>query len=132
MSLAEGARPALAAARTLAVIPARYASTRFPGKPLAELGGKPVIQHVYERTSRAAGLDAVVVATDDARIFDAVQAFGGEVRMTRAEHRAGTDRVAEVAEALPHAEIVLNIQGDEPFVEPASVESNKPFNSLPS
>lgn len=114
---------ALRSARTLAVLPARYGSTRFPGKPLAELGGKPVIQHVYERTARARGLDAVVVATDDPRIEEAVRAFGGHVVLTSPAHRAGTDRVAEVAAALPRAEVVLNIQGDEPFVDPRSVEA---------
>lgn len=114
---------ALQDARTLAVIPARFGSHRFPGKPLAELGGKPVIQHVYERTCRARGLDAAVVATDDGRIFDAVRAFGGEVMMTASGHRTGTERVAEVARACPRAQLILNIQGDEPFVAPESVEA---------
>jgi 3-deoxy-manno-octulosonate cytidylyltransferase (CMP-KDO synthetase) len=111
--------------KSLAVIPARFASTRFPGKPLADLGGRPMIQHVYERTARARGLDAVVVATDDARIYDAVRAFGGVAAMTSSAHRTGTDRVAEVARAREYAdaELVLNIQGDEPFVDSQSIEA---------
>jgi 3-deoxy-manno-octulosonate cytidylyltransferase (CMP-KDO synthetase) len=109
--------------RTLAVIPARYGSQRFPGKPLADLGGKPVIQHVYERTLRARGLDATIVATDDERIAGAVRAFGGRVAMTRSDHKSGTERAAEVARSMPSAELILNIQGDEPFVDPASIEA---------
>jgi 3-deoxy-manno-octulosonate cytidylyltransferase (CMP-KDO synthetase) len=103
-----------------AIIPARYASTRFPGKPLALLAGRPMIQHVYERVARARGLERVVVATDDARIAEAVRAFGGEVAMT-GECRTGTDRVCEAARGLD-VEVVLNVQGDEPLIEPACLE----------
>lgn len=107
----------------LGIIPARYASTRFPGKPLALLGGKPVIQHVYERASQA--LEAVV-ATDDARIFDAVKAFGGNVVMTSPDHPSGTDRCREAyANFGREADVVVNIQGDEPFVDPSQIESLK-------
>jgi 3-deoxy-manno-octulosonate cytidylyltransferase (CMP-KDO synthetase) len=100
------------------VIPARYGSTRLPGKPLADLGGKPLIQHVYERACQA--LSEVIVATDDQRVLAAVQAFGGRAVMTGAGHRCGTERVAEVAAGLP-AEIVVNIQGDEPFIDPEMI-----------
>jgi 3-deoxy-manno-octulosonate cytidylyltransferase (CMP-KDO synthetase) len=98
----------------LAIIPARYASTRFPAKPLALLGGKPVIQHVYERVSNL--LDAVV-ATDDERIYDAVKAFGGRVVMTSTEHRTGTDRCLEAYNNIGvEADVIINVQGDEPFI----------------
>ncbi len=100
------------------IIPARYGSTRLPGKPLADLGGKPVIQHTYERASRA--LDHVVVATDDSRILDTVNRFGGKARMTRPDHQCGSERVAEVAAELD-VDIVVNIQGDEPFIEPEMI-----------
>ncbi len=105
---------------TLAVIPARYASTRFPGKPLAKETGKFLIQHVYERVTQAKHIDRVLVATDDARIATAVESFGGEVCMTRADHPSGTDRVAEVVESLAMAsgDIVVNVQGDEPELAP--------------
>ncbi|MGI9160246.1 MAG: 3-deoxy-manno-octulosonate cytidylyltransferase [Saprospiraceae bacterium] len=105
----------------LAVIPARYASTRFPGKPLADLAGKSMIRRVYEQTARCALADRIVVATDDDRIAEHVRAFGGEVMLTRAEHPSGTDRCAEVARAFPQAEMVLNIQGDEPFIQPEQI-----------
>ncbi len=103
------------------MIPARYAARRFPGKLLADLGGKPVVQHVYEGASSCPLLDQVVVATDDSRVRDAVRAFGGEVTMTSASHVSGTDRVAEVA-ARSDASVVVNIQGDEPFVNAAVLE----------
>jgi 3-deoxy-manno-octulosonate cytidylyltransferase (CMP-KDO synthetase) len=106
----------------IGVIPARYGSTRFPGKPLALIAGKPMIQHVYERAARAGLLAAVVVATDDARIKEAVEGFGGTAMMTSAEHPSGTDRVAEVAERLK-CPYCINIQGDEPLIEPASVDT---------
>ena len=106
--------------KVLGVIPARYASTRFEGKALADLLGKPMIQHVYERASRAKSLDGLTVATDDQRIFEAVKGFDGEVVMT-AEHPTGTDRVAEVARRLD-ADILVNVQGDEPLVEPAMID----------
>src|SRR5690242_11879025 len=96
------------------VIPARYASTRLPGKPLLSETGRPLIQHVVEAAQRARRLDRVIVATDDARIAQAVAEFGGECVMTAAQHPTGTDRVAEVAAGLPGARIVVNLQGDEP------------------
>ncbi|MDH4247611.1 MAG: 3-deoxy-manno-octulosonate cytidylyltransferase [Deltaproteobacteria bacterium] len=108
-----------------AIIPARYASTRFPGKPLALLAGKPMIQHVYERTLRAPSLKRVAVATDDERIQAAVESFGGQAVMT-AEHPTGTDRIAEAVELLStqygRPGWVLNVQGDEPLVDPADLE----------
>jgi 3-deoxy-manno-octulosonate cytidylyltransferase (CMP-KDO synthetase) len=107
--------------RTIAVIPARYESTRFPGKPLAELAGKPLIEHVYRRTAACHVLDGVIVATDDHRIADAVRGFGGLVRMTGTSHRSGTDRLAEVARTLDH-ELIVNVQGDEPLIEPTMIE----------
>ncbi len=106
--------------RTLGVIPARYGSTRFPGKPLALIAGKPMIQHVYEQVKKS-NLATVVVATDDIRIVDAVHAFGGEVMLTRSDHPNGTCRVAEVAHTFPQAEIIINIQGDEPLIDPSLI-----------
>jgi 3-deoxy-manno-octulosonate cytidylyltransferase (CMP-KDO synthetase) len=100
----------------VAVIPARFASTRLPGKPLLADTGKPLIRHVVEAARRASRLSRVIVATDDPRIFDAVTSFGGEAVMTRDDHPSGTDRVAEVAAALPDAGVVVNLQGDEPEV----------------
>jgi 3-deoxy-manno-octulosonate cytidylyltransferase (CMP-KDO synthetase) len=112
---------------TVAVIPARYASTRFPGKALADIAGRPMIEHVYRRASAAHNVDAVVVATDDTRIADAVARFGGDVRMTRASHRTGTDRIAEIAETLD-CDLIVNLQGDEPLIEPAAIdEAIEPF-----
>ena len=105
----------------LGVIPARFASRRFAGKPLADLGGKPLIQHVYERSVACPLFERVVVATDDPRISAAVERFGGAVAMTSPEHVSGTDRVAEVA-AAESAAIVVNIQGDEPFVNARVLE----------
>lgn len=102
--------------KSLAVIPARFASTRFPGKPLALLAGKPVVQHVWERCCSASGVDQVIVATEDERICRACHAFGAQCEMTSADHRSGTDRVAEVAGRHPEYEIVLNVQGDEPAI----------------
>jgi len=104
------------------IIPARYASTRFPGKPLAELCGKPMVQWVYERSSLCEAVDRVVVATDDQRIANAVVAFGGDVTMTRADHATGTDRLAEVAEGLDD-ELIVNVQGDEPLIDPAMIQA---------
>ncbi len=106
----------------LAIIPARYASTRFPAKPLALLGGKPMIQHVYERVSQV--LDDVVVATDDQRIYDAVSQFGGRVVMTSTEHRTGTDRCFEAYNNFGlNADVVINVQGDEPFIAEDQIQS---------
>ncbi|MGE0482061.1 MAG: 3-deoxy-manno-octulosonate cytidylyltransferase [Phycisphaerae bacterium] len=108
----------------VAVIPARYASTRYPGKPLLRETGKYLVQHVYERAAAARRVDEVIVATDDERIADAVRSFGGGVAMTRADHPSGTDRIAEVAlqRKLPADAIVLNVQGDEPEIEPAALD----------
>src|SRR6059058_5500173 len=100
----------------VAVIPARYASTRLPGKPLLADTGRPLIQHVVEAARRASRLDRIIVATDDPRIADAVTSFGGEVALTRSDHPTGTDRVAEVADRLTDARIIVNLQGDEPEI----------------
>ena len=108
----------------IAIIPARYASTRFPGKPLALLGGKPVIRRVYEQV--AGVLDDAVVATDDERIYDAVRAFGGRVEMTSPDHRSGTDRCREAYDRLgAEYDVVVNVQGDEPFIRPSQLEAVK-------
>ena len=115
--------------KVLAVIPARYASTRFPGKPLAELGGESIISRVYHRVRRADGVEDVVVATDDESICDHVESFAeeGAVMMTSDEHRSGTDRCGEVVQRLDRQgysyDVVLNVQGDEPFVEPAQLQA---------
>lgn len=103
-----------------AIIPARFASSRLPGKPLLKETGKFLIQHVYEQVARADRISKVVVATDDRRILEAVKGFGGEACLTREDHPSGTDRVAEVAAGID-SEIVLNVQGDEPEIEPASI-----------
>ena len=106
----------------MAIIPARYASTRFPGKPLAVLGGKTVIQRVYEQVSSL--LDEVYVATDDERIFQAVESFGGRAVMTRTDHKSGTDRIEEAAEKIgSDADVIINVQGDEPFIQPSQIET---------
>ena len=105
----------------IGIIPARYASTRFPGKPLAILGGKPVIQHVYEKA--AAVLGTAYVATDDERIEETVKSFGGNVVMTRNDHKSGTDRIAEAMEKIGgDRDVVVNIQGDEPFIAKSQIE----------
>lgn len=108
--------------KTIGIIPARYASTRFPGKPLEMLGDKSVIQRVYEQALKARRLDEVIVATDDQRIMDHVLAFGGQCMMTSAQHRSGTDRCAEVADKVNDVDIVVNIQGDEPFIDPVQID----------
>lgn len=105
----------------LAVIPARYASSRFPGKPLAMIAGKTMIQRVWERTKAAKGVDRVVVATDDVRIAEAVVRFGGEVCMTDPHHQSGTERCMEVAQQYPDATVLINVQGDEPFIHPDTI-----------
>lgn len=106
------------------IIPARFASTRFPGKPLADICGKPMIRRVYEQAAKA--LEHVVVATDDARILRAVREFGGNCVMTSESHRSGTDRCYEAAMMFaPDADVVINIQGDEPFVDPSQIEALK-------
>jgi len=104
----------------VAVIPARYASSRLPGKPLADIAGQPMIEHVYRRAADTPGVDAVIVATDDERIAAAVERFGGIARMTRAAHQTGTDRVAEIALELP-CDIIVNVQGDLPLIEPGMI-----------
>ena len=109
-------------AKVVVVIPARYGSTRLPGKPLVLLAGKTMIQRVYERAKLAQRADQVIVATDDERIVKAVEEFGGEVRMTRRDHRTGTERVAEVA-AHVEGDVFVNVQGDEPLLDPAAVDS---------
>jgi 3-deoxy-manno-octulosonate cytidylyltransferase (CMP-KDO synthetase) len=106
----------------LAVIPARFASTRLPGKPLVPLGGKPMIERVWNRVRQASSVSGVLVATDDERIRSAVEAFGGQAVMTRSDHRSGTERVAEVAAARKDVDIFVNVQGDEPLIEPAAID----------
>ena len=108
--------------KTIAIIPARYASSRFPGKVLADIGGKSMIQRVYEQVSEAALINEVLVATDDDRIFHHVRGFGGRVAMTRPDHRSGTDRCAEIAAGLTGVDMVINVQGDEPFIDPVQVD----------
>lgn len=114
--------PMTTSARVLAVIPARYASVRFPGKPLAPIAGRPMIQHVVERVRQSKTVSRVVVATDDERISAAVEAFGGEAVLTRSDHRSGTDRVAEVSAHIP-ADIYVNVQGDEPLIAPETIDA---------
>ncbi|MFL5355807.1 3-deoxy-manno-octulosonate cytidylyltransferase [Archangium sp.] len=111
----------MSAPRTFAVIPARYASTRFPGKPLALIAGRPMIEHVWRRCQEARVFDEVVVATDDVRIQETVTRLGGTAVMTSPECATGTDRVAEVARARPDVDVWVNVQGDEPLVDPASL-----------
>lgn len=106
----------------IGIIPARYASSRFPGKPLAILGGKYVVQRVYETVSQILG--EAYVATDDERIFNAVTGFGGKAIMTRSDHKSGTDRIEEAAELLnTNADVIVNVQGDEPFIQPSQIET---------
>jgi len=112
----------------IGIIPARFASTRFPGKPLADINGKPMIQRVYEQVSKS--LDSVVVATDDYRIEEVVKSFGGKVVMTSANHQSGTDRIAEAIEIVEKEtavefDVIINIQGDEPFIQPEQVDALK-------
>jgi len=108
--------------KVIVVIPARYASTRLPGKPLVPLAGKPMVQHVYEQAKRAQTVHRVMVATDDQRIVDAVTAFGGEARMTRSDHRTGTERIAEVA-VHEAGDVFVNVQGDEPLIDPVAIDT---------
>lgn len=108
----------------IGIIPARYASTRFPGKPLAILGGKPVIQRVYEQVASVLG--EAYVATDDERIFKAVESFSGRAVMTRSDHKSGTDRIEEAAQKLhTDADVIINVQGDEPFIQKSQLETVK-------
>ncbi|MBI3584124.1 MAG: 3-deoxy-manno-octulosonate cytidylyltransferase [Nitrospinae bacterium] len=113
--------------KIIAIIPARYDSTRFTGKPLASINGKPLIQHVWERVSMSKSLKRIIVATDDERIFKAVREFGGEGLMTSSSHASGTDRISEVAKNID-ADIIVNVQGDEPLIEPEMIdETVKPL-----
>jgi len=107
---------------TVAIIPARYGSERLPGKPLALIAGRPMIQHVVERTARATLVHRVLVATDDERVATAVHAFGGEAVMTPADLKSGTDRIAYVARDMTDADIIVNVQGDEPLIAPAMID----------
>ena len=107
--------------KTVAIIPARYSSKRFPGKPLAEIAGKPMIQHVWERAKQTPSIDQIFVATDDERILDTVRNFGGEAVLTSTEHETGTDRIVEVVKAIS-CRWVLNIQGDEPMILPEDLD----------
>jgi len=116
----------------IAVIPARYESSRLPGKALADIAGRPMIEHVYRRAAAARSVASVIVATDDERIHRAVLAFGGTSRMTSREHQTGTDRIAEIAPTLS-ADVIVNVQGDEPLIEPAMIdEAVAPFSTDPS
>ncbi|MCK9274395.1 MAG: 3-deoxy-manno-octulosonate cytidylyltransferase [Syntrophales bacterium] len=110
--------------RIICVIPARYESTRFPGKPLADIGGKPMIQHVYEGVLRNGNVSSVTVATDDERIFEAVRHFGGNACMTSREHASGTDRIAEAVQKmnLDEHDIIVNVQGDQPLFQPVQID----------
>jgi len=108
--------------KSICVIPARYSSTRLPGKPLKNICGVPMICRVWQRASRAKSVAEVIVATDDERIFHAVENFSGRAMMTRADHKTGTDRLAEVAEKFSDVEVVVNVQGDEPLIEPALID----------
>jgi 3-deoxy-manno-octulosonate cytidylyltransferase (CMP-KDO synthetase) len=114
--------PQISREQVVAIIPARYASSRFPGKALVDLHGKPMIQWVYERTAEATGVGRVLVATDDERIFQVVLGFGGEAVMTSPNHPTGTDRIAEVAATLA-AELIVNVQGDEPLIQASAIEA---------
>jgi 3-deoxy-manno-octulosonate cytidylyltransferase (CMP-KDO synthetase) len=109
--------------KILGVIPARFASSRFPGKVLAKIAAKTMLQHVYERANMARYLTSTIIATDDQQVYDVARSFGARVRMTRSDHLSGTDRVAEVASA-ENAEIIVNIQGDEPLIDPAAIDAS--------
>ncbi len=108
--------------KVLCVIPARYASTRLPGKPLKDIAGKPMVVRVYERASQAGLVNETLVATDDERIKVAVEAAGGKAMLTRVDHATGTDRLAEVAEAYPEVDLIVNVQGDEPLIDPGLID----------
>ena len=109
--------------KTAIIIPARYGSSRLEGKPLLKVNDKPIIQWVYEKAKSVKSADVVIVATDDERIFDAVKAFGGEVEMTSAEHKCGSDRIKEVADRHANFEYIINLQGDEPMIKQEMIES---------
>lgn len=112
----------LAESSVLVVIPARFQATRLPGKLLADIGGRPMIEHVYRRACAASSVHAVIVATDDERIAGVVRGFGGAALMTRSDHSTGTDRIAEVVRQLP-CRVVVNVQGDEPLIDPATIDA---------
>jgi 3-deoxy-manno-octulosonate cytidylyltransferase (CMP-KDO synthetase) len=107
----------------VAIIPARFGSTRLPGKPLADIHGRPMVQHVYERARAARSVARVIVATDDRRVADAVGRFGGDAVMTSPGHESGTDRIAEAVRGLRDVSIVVNVQGDEPMLDPAGIDA---------
>src|ERR1017187_7487146 len=107
--------------KIIAIIPSRYASSRFPGKPLADISGKTMIRRVYEQAAKCQSLNEVIVATDDERIFQEVKTFGGKVVMTLPSHQNGTERCAEVAANLD-ADVIINVQGDEPFIQPEQID----------
>ncbi len=109
--------------KTAIIIPARYGSSRLEGKPLIEVNGKPIIQWVYEKAQASKLADMIIVATDDERIFNAVKAFGGEVEMTSADHKCGSDRIREVVERHPEISYIVNLQGDEPLIKPDSIDA---------
>lgn len=122
-----------ATGRTIVIIPARFGSERLPGKPLAQLAGRPMIQHVVERARQSRLVHDVIVATDDTRIADAVGAFGGTAVMTPTDITSGTDRIAFVASTIPDATIVVNVQGDEPLIEPALIDDTiRPLHEDPA
>ena len=108
--------------KVLCVIPARYASTRLPGKPLKDIAGKPMVCRVYDRAAQAKKVSETIVATDDERILTAVEANGGKAMITKASHPTGTDRLAEVAVAFPNVDLIINVQGDEPLIEPSLID----------
>ena len=108
--------------QTAVIIPARYGSSRLEGKPLLKANNKPIIQWVWEKAKNCTGIDRVIIATDDDRIFNACKEFGAEVEMTSTEHKSGSDRIAEVAKRHPEIAYIINVQGDEPLIEPANIE----------
>lgn len=108
--------------KTIGIIPARWASSRFPGKPLHIIAGKPLVQHVWERCQDCKTLDTIIIATDDERIANTAKDFGAKVMLTSADHPTGTDRIAEVAASHPSADYIINIQGDEPLIDPSLID----------
>lgn len=116
--------------KVLCVIPARYASTRLPGKPLALIAGKPMIQHVYMKACEAKLPDDVIVATDNEKVFETVHGFGGRAIMTSPDHPSGTDRLAEVALNFPDVDVIVNVQGDEPMIPPEIIDRCQIFRSI--